>query len=246
MSLHTYNRRRWQSVRPATWGLGWWAATLSLGVILGCAMYTELQAQPSIDQVKAAQRMLGALGYDLGAADGKIGPKTRRAIEAFQLTYNLPVTRELDRLTLNALGLAPKAAEPEVQPSPPLSPSLPWSVVLAYLRYYDTQPARLLQYVTEGFRQGLSSQEWIRRTSESLAKQRFSRLSWQIERVEEGPPSSQGEATVYVNSRVRISGEELMRHEVFQVVQASESEWLISDWSSRVISTSEQEAISRQ
>ena len=63
--------------------------------------------QAEIEQIISAQRILGALGYDAGAADGQIGPRTRAAIAAFQRAHNLPLTQELDALTLNALGLGP-------------------------------------------------------------------------------------------------------------------------------------------
>ena len=46
---------------------------------------------PTVDDILAAQKCLQALGYDIGAAkpDGKIGPKTKAALLAFQKKYGL-------------------------------------------------------------------------------------------------------------------------------------------------------------
>jgi peptidoglycan hydrolase-like protein with peptidoglycan-binding domain len=44
------------------------------------------------DEIAAIQELLGALGYDLGTADGLPGPNTRTAIETFQKDNGLPVT----------------------------------------------------------------------------------------------------------------------------------------------------------
>ena len=68
--------------------------------------------------------MLNSLGYDAGAADGRMGPRTRKALAAFQRAQGLPVTSEIDEKTIAALaaareqGSAPQAAE-EASTSPP-------------------------------------------------------------------------------------------------------------------------------
>lgn len=196
------------------------------------------QSQPlqsETEQIISAQRILGVLGYDAGDADGQIGPRTRAAIEAFQRAYNLPLTQELDALTLNALGLGPIEV-PQTQAPLPLAPVRPWRVVLAYLRYFDTQPARLLQYVTDHFRQGMAPHDWIDYTANTLAEQQFSRLSWQIEGVEPSLTDSGSQADIRVHSRVRISGQEIDRREIFTVVRAEQAEWLIDSWRSEIIS----------
>ncbi len=54
--------------------------------------------------VTTAQKALTKLGYGPLAADGVMGPSTRRAIEEFQYKNGLPVTRELDMATLQRLG----------------------------------------------------------------------------------------------------------------------------------------------
>jgi hypothetical protein len=54
--------------------------------------------------IQGAQERLLALGYQPGAADGVMGPKAVAALEKFQADRGLPVTGQLDRKTLNALG----------------------------------------------------------------------------------------------------------------------------------------------
>jgi hypothetical protein len=120
------------------------------------------------------------------------------------------------------------------------TPQAPWRVVLTYLRYYDTNPARLLPYVTEQFRQGKPPQEWVAATQAALAEQQFYRLSWRIEQVEtETTSSPESHATVYVQSRIRIRGQETGRRETFSLVQSDASVWLINGWESHPLSTAE-------
>jgi hypothetical protein len=196
---------------------------------------------PEAERIRQAQRVLSTLGYDAGKADGVIGPLTRQALEAFQHTYNLAPTGELDTPTLVALGLQQAQSKPAVTPPtpPPTVPQAPWRVVLAYLRYYDTHPARLVPYVTEQFRQGKPPQEWITETTNLLAEQQFYRLSWHIERVETDTTSSEPRSLVYVQSRVRIKGQERVRREIFSLVQNRATEWLISGWQSSLLSAAE-------
>ncbi len=47
---------------------------------------------PTSDLVRDAQSLLGQLGYDVGVADGDIGPKTRTAVKAFERANGLPET----------------------------------------------------------------------------------------------------------------------------------------------------------
>jgi len=54
--------------------------------------------------ITTAQKALTKLGYGPLAADGVMGPSTRRAIEEFQYKNGLPVTKELDMATLQRLG----------------------------------------------------------------------------------------------------------------------------------------------
>jgi len=180
------------------------------------------------DDVLKAQQLLNALGYDAGIADGVIGPLTRQAITAYQRAQNLPATGELDEATLGALGLLEAPLAPP-RPPAPTPPPAAWRTVLIYLRYYDTQPSRLVPYVTEHFRQGLGARAWIEQTMRDLAAQHFSRLSWRIERVAPSESDAAATSTVAVYSRVRIAGEEMARREVFSLVRADATLWLLDD-----------------
>ncbi len=193
-----------------------------LAILFGLVV-TTAWAQES--EVAKAQRLLNSLSFDVGKADGVLGPRTRRALEAFQHSRNLPPTGELDAPTLNALGLAERSTE-SVAP-PPVVPPEPWRTVLTYLRYYDTQPSRLVPYITAHFRQGMKARTWIKHTMKDIANQGFSRLSWRIERMEPHDQDAASEATVEVYSRVRIAGEEKAQREVFSLVRADETTWLI-------------------
>ncbi|MCA1494963.1 peptidoglycan-binding protein [Ensifer sp. NBAIM29] len=62
---------------------------------------------PEISQV---QQYLNQLSYPAGTADGRLGPKTREAIKAFQRDFNLPVTGRPDGALLSALRVAAAAA----------------------------------------------------------------------------------------------------------------------------------------
>lgn len=55
------------------------------------------------DMIAQAQTLLRTLGFDPGPADGKIGPKTREAIKAFQRDAGLPVTGRVSLSLINAL-----------------------------------------------------------------------------------------------------------------------------------------------
>jgi outer membrane biosynthesis protein TonB len=57
------------------------------------------------DHVLEAQRLLSQKGFDVGEIDGVIGPRTRRAVIAFQRQQGLEPTGQIDQQTANALGL---------------------------------------------------------------------------------------------------------------------------------------------
>jgi len=63
------------------------------------------QQSQSSDTVKQAQEKLSAAGYDVGTADGVMGPKTQDAIKQLQQDKQLNATGELDQETLAALGV---------------------------------------------------------------------------------------------------------------------------------------------
>jgi len=56
------------------------------------------------DRVARAQTLLTGLGYDPGPADGKMGPKTRSAIVAFQRKEGLAETGRVDKALLERLA----------------------------------------------------------------------------------------------------------------------------------------------
>ena len=55
--------------------------------------------------VKSAQEALKAKGYDAGASDGVLGPRTRAAIRNFQKAEGLRTTGRLDADTRSKLGV---------------------------------------------------------------------------------------------------------------------------------------------
>jgi hypothetical protein len=59
--------------------------------------------------IRGAQARLTYLGYDPGIVDGRMGPRTRRAIAAFQEAVGLRVTGEIDPVTDDRLRGAAKA-----------------------------------------------------------------------------------------------------------------------------------------
>lgn len=61
------------------------------------------QATPSRTDMRQAQQELRTAGLYKGRIDGRTGPRTRRAIMAFQQQHNLSTTGKLDQQTLSAL-----------------------------------------------------------------------------------------------------------------------------------------------
>jgi len=59
-----------------------------------------------VTQVKQVQSMLTDLGYDIGGADGSMGPKTRAAIMNFERANSLPETGRVNTALLSRLELA--------------------------------------------------------------------------------------------------------------------------------------------
>ena len=56
-------------------------------------------------QVEEVQQLLKIYGYNAGTPDGKIGAKTRKAIESFQKDQGLKVSRFVDKATWAELSL---------------------------------------------------------------------------------------------------------------------------------------------
>ncbi len=75
----------------------------------------------SSDQIREMQQALKDKGHDVGAVDGKWGPKTQNALKEYQQAQGMTASGEPDSQTLSSLGVsgsavgAPGAGE---QPSP--------------------------------------------------------------------------------------------------------------------------------
>ncbi len=72
--------------------------------------------------IAVAQRELGAMGYDPGPVDGRMGPRTRKALIAFQTDKGLPAD---GRLSFDLLAKLMVRPAPEVAPPPPPPPPAP-------------------------------------------------------------------------------------------------------------------------
>lgn len=59
--------------------------------------------QSAIDKTKDIQRALKNAGFDVGTIDGKIGPKTKKAIEDFQRSKGLKVDGKVGPMTWSEL-----------------------------------------------------------------------------------------------------------------------------------------------
>ena len=195
-----------------------------LFLLLSCAWGQELP-QPQIGQ---AQEKLRALGFEVGEAEDVLDPPTIKALQAFQRTRRLAVTGELDAATLRALGLAAGLPGAEVETEPSLLPaSSAWRPVLEYLRFYDSQPARLVLHVTARFRGDMPPADWVNHLTTN-PDNRGPRLTWQIDKVE----MANATATVYVRSQIRVDGIQQPQLEEFSLVRSSDGQWLIDAWSS--------------
>lgn len=122
----------------------------------------------------------------------------------------------ISQLTQDDVGEAPP-------PPPGIAPLRP---VFDYLRFYESQPARVLPYITEHFRGGMEPRLWVDQTRALLAAQGYTRLAWTVHHLE--VTDTGGE--VHVTTRARIDGQELLQKEIFVLVRTSEGEWLIDDW----------------
>ena len=196
-----------------------------LFLLLSCAWGQELP-QP---QIRQAQEKLRALGFEVGEAEDVLDPRTIKALQAFQRTRRLAVTGELDRATLRALGLVAGLPETDVERKPSLSPALsPWRPVLEYLRFYDSQPARVVLHVTARFRQEMSPADWITHLTTKSGTRGRHRITWQIDKVQ----TDSDLATVYVRSQVRVDGVQQRQLEEFSLVRSPGEPWLIDAWTS--------------
>ena len=82
-----------------------------LGAALGAGLPAEtslasVSAGPSPELVWTVQEALAALGYNAGATDGMIGPRTRSAVRAFQADTRLGVDGQVSEQLLRQLQTA--------------------------------------------------------------------------------------------------------------------------------------------
>ncbi len=59
--------------------------------------------KPDRETIKEVQTLLNKLGYDAGNSDGIPGSKTKKAVSAFQQHSGLPITGEIDSITIGKL-----------------------------------------------------------------------------------------------------------------------------------------------
>jgi len=76
------------------------SATLRLA---GRTIALRLAGLDPVRRVSGVQQRLNNLGFNAGAADGKLGPRTRRALSAFQAAESLDRTGAMDDETLRRL-----------------------------------------------------------------------------------------------------------------------------------------------
>jgi len=70
------------------------------------------QREPTPERYKEIQQALAEKGYFRGDTDGNWGPESVDALRRFQREQNLTEDGKLGSLSLIALGLGPKRAEP--------------------------------------------------------------------------------------------------------------------------------------
>jgi rare lipoprotein A len=68
---------------------------------------TTQESELTPDEIKQAQEGLKTEGFHPGSIDGRLGPRTRQAVRAYQAREGLPQTGVLDAATFNRL--APRA-----------------------------------------------------------------------------------------------------------------------------------------
>lgn len=82
------------------------ASVLAAGSLAGLLTLGLAGPVAAADEIFAAQNALYGSGYDIGSADGQMGPSTQSALKQFQRDNpDLQVTGELNDNTREALGL---------------------------------------------------------------------------------------------------------------------------------------------
>jgi peptidoglycan hydrolase-like protein with peptidoglycan-binding domain len=88
----------------------------------------EMEKKPEMGKMttgrkdsREVQEALKAKGNDPGPIDGRMGPKTRAALKAFQEANSLKATGELDNQTAEKLGVDKKATTTKKDKMEPMS-----------------------------------------------------------------------------------------------------------------------------
>jgi peptidoglycan hydrolase-like protein with peptidoglycan-binding domain len=101
--------------------------------------------------VAVAQRELAGQGYDAGPVDGRLGPKTRQAIKAFQADKGLPQDGQLtfDLLAKLMVRAAPVVQSPAPPPPPAPLPVVSWNFRAVLGKNVHALPGDLLGQVAD-------------------------------------------------------------------------------------------------
>ena len=75
------------------------------GTALAAAAREAPRAAPEPRFVRDAQQALRDLGYEPGPIDGRVGPRTRTALQRYQHAEGLPATGRLDAETMVRLDI---------------------------------------------------------------------------------------------------------------------------------------------
>lgn len=70
-----------------------------------CTKPCNVAKEGGTAHIKSVQQALVAKGADIGPVDGVLGPKTRKALRAFQKEEKLPQTGRIDKQSLDRLGV---------------------------------------------------------------------------------------------------------------------------------------------
>jgi len=103
---------------------------------LGAIAATNMSTQGDTSQVIQLQQALNEKGFNVGAADGQMGAKTKAALKQFQQAQGLQASGQIDTQTLAALNITtgaqastqsqsstPSQSSTQTQPSAQAQPS---------------------------------------------------------------------------------------------------------------------------
>ncbi len=94
------------------------------------AVIVASEAAVETSTIRDIQQLLAQVGYDPGSLDGQLGPRTRKAIEAFQRDHGLkvdgqpsaPLKSSLEAATPRETKPRKVSVEPEASPAPEIAP----------------------------------------------------------------------------------------------------------------------------